>query len=332
MAEKLVELKQLSKRYDHKTVLNNVSFSVRKGTIHGFIGPNGAENYLLDVGYLRDIPKQEALRKLSASPLSQFRYQNCHSLSTDPSFRQDLFNNLKNIRDKGGTILMSTHILSDLQKLADDITMIKKGRIVYTAAQKTFKGFLKSEASSEVSAKIDKDLNFKSFSKVCFGEEGMDQFRLQTREKLEEYEKKLEEGDEEAKNLSFTKRMKIQFLYYLDNGTLYLLSTPYSSDNIFFFQQTECKHTEGKVYNLRDFAVKGQVDDCPYGGGAGMVLKIEPLVVALAKIQTTYPNSYLILLSPQGKKFTQADVPRLLNQAPNLVFICGHYEGFDERI
>ncbi|CAI2191682.1 3983_t:CDS:2 [Funneliformis geosporum] len=186
MAEKLVELKQLSKRYDDKTVLNNVSFSVRKGTIHGFIGPNGAgksttlnisvrlvlpnsgeeyidfksvkndprfnerlgfipaepkfpsltvENYLLDVGYLRDIPKQEVLRKLSGSPLSQFRYQNCHSLSTDPSFRQDLFNNLKNIRDKGDTILMSTHILSDLQKLADDITMIKKGRIVYTGAK-----------------------------------------------------------------------------------------------------------------------------------------------------------------------------------------------------
>lgn len=63
-----------------------------------------------------------------------------------------------------------------------------------------------------------------------------------------------------------------------------------------------------------------------------MVLKIEPLAAALANIQKIYPNSYLILLSPQGKKFTQEDVLRLLNQAPNLVFICGHYEGFDERI
>ena len=87
-----------------------------------------------------------------------------------------------------------------------------------------------------------------------------------------------------------------------------------------------------QVYNLRDFAAKGQVDDYPYGGGAGMVLKIDPLVAALANIQKIYPNSYLILLSPQGKKFTQKDVLRLLNQAPNLVFICGHYEGFDERI
>lgn len=87
-----------------------------------------------------------------------------------------------------------------------------------------------------------------------------------------------------------------------------------------------------QVYNLRDFAAKGQVDDDPYGGGAGMVLKIEPLVAALANIQEAYPNSYLILLSPQGQRFTQGDVPRLLNQASNLVFICGHYEGFDERI
>src|SRR3954453_24048908 len=87
-----------------------------------------------------------------------------------------------------------------------------------------------------------------------------------------------------------------------------------------------------QVYNLRDFANKGQVDDYPYGGGVGMVLKIEPLVRALVTIQETYPNSYLILLSPQGKRFTQEDVPRLLNQTSNLVFICGHYEGFDERV
>src|SRR3954462_2955571 len=72
-----------------------------------------------------------------------------------------------------------------------------------------------------------------------------------------------------------------------------------------------------RVYNLRDFAAKGQVDDYPYGGGAGMVLKIEPLVAALATIQENYPDSYLILLSPQGKRFSQADVPRLLNQTPN---------------
>ncbi len=63
-----------------------------------------------------------------------------------------------------------------------------------------------------------------------------------------------------------------------------------------------------------------------------MLLKIEPLVYALANIQEIYPQSYFILLSPQGKKFQQKEVARLLNQTPNLVFICGRYEGFDERI
>src|SRR3954470_11035489 len=86
-----------------------------------------------------------------------------------------------------------------------------------------------------------------------------------------------------------------------------------------------------QVYNIRDFAVRGQVDDYPYGGGPGMLLKIEPLIKALASIQEIFRPSYLILLSPQGKKFRQRDVARLLNQAPNLIFVCGHYEGFDER-
>ena len=118
------------------------------------------ENYVLDCGYLRDIPRKEVLQKLSSSPLRQFRYKKCHELSTgwkkilqvfslslykpkilvldepfnglDPSFRKDLFDNLVNVRKEGGTVLLSTHILSDLQKLADDITMIKGGKIVYT--------------------------------------------------------------------------------------------------------------------------------------------------------------------------------------------------------
>ena len=50
----------------------------------------------------------------------------------DPTFRKELFDNLVSVKENGGTILISTHILSDLQKLADDITMIKDGEIVYT--------------------------------------------------------------------------------------------------------------------------------------------------------------------------------------------------------
>jgi ABC-2 type transport system ATP-binding protein len=133
IGKKAVEVKQVSKRYDKKTVLNNVSFAVRAGTIHGFIGPNGAgktttlsiltrwvlptlgqayidgksvqndpsfnlnlgfisaeprlpsipvEDYILNCSYLRDIPPREILPKLASSPLHQFRYQDCNSLST----------------------------------------------------------------------------------------------------------------------------------------------------------------------------------------------------------------------------------------------------------
>src|SRR4051794_20202491 len=112
------------------------------------------------------------------------------------------------------------------------------------------------------------------------------------------------------------------FPQYFYNYFQISLAEKFIKRNLFAYQ----------VYNLRDFAAKGQVDDYPYGGGTGMVLKIEPLVRALATIQETYPSSYLILLSPQGRTFKQKDVSRLLNHAPNLVFICGHYEGFDERI
>ena len=152
---------------DFKSVRNDPRFNERLGWIPAEPHfPNATvESYLLDIGYLRDIPKEEVFRKLVNSPLSQFRRQSCSSLSTgwkkilqvfalslyrpkiylldepfnglDPSFRQDLFNNLKAIGEKGGTILMSTHILSDLQKLADDITMIKRGEIVYTGPKTT---------------------------------------------------------------------------------------------------------------------------------------------------------------------------------------------------
>src|SRR5438128_2367005 len=84
-----------------------------------------------------------------------------------------------------------------------------------------------------------------------------------------------------------------------------------------YFQISLAKKTLKKglvnyqTYNIRDFASNGKVDDYPYGGGKGMVLKIEPLVTALAAIQETYYPIYIILLSPQGKKFQQEDVERL---------------------
>ncbi|RHZ37225.1 tRNA (guanosine(37)-N1)-methyltransferase TrmD [endosymbiont GvMRE of Glomus versiforme] len=87
-----------------------------------------------------------------------------------------------------------------------------------------------------------------------------------------------------------------------------------------------------QVYNIRNWATRKQADDYIYGGGPGMLLKIDCLVKTLAAVYENYgKNCYVILLSPQGKRFTQKDVKRL-NQNKNLVFLCGHYEGFDERI
>lgn len=90
-----------------------------------------------------------------------------------------------------------------------------------------------------------------------------------------------------------------------------------------------------EIINLRDFAVDayGSVDDKPYGGGTGMVTRIEPVAQALQKtgVKKADMTSRIALTSPRGKKFGQA-MARSYAQLQHLVLIAGHYEGFDERI
>ncbi len=88
------------------------------------------------------------------------------------------------------------------------------------------------------------------------------------------------------------------------------------------------------VLNLRDFALDKHktVDDKPYGGGPGMLLKIDPLVAALESIKRKSPRSRVILLTPSGKPFTQKKAITLSKKYDHLVFLCGRYEGFDARI
>jgi tRNA (guanine37-N1)-methyltransferase len=90
---------------------------------------------------------------------------------------------------------------------------------------------------------------------------------------------------------------------------------------------------EINLHNLRDWAEgKHQVtDDTPYGGGDGMVMKVEPVAAALSELRQKRPKSRVLLMSPQGKTFQQADAERFSQEA-GLVFVCGRYEGFDERI
>jgi tRNA (guanine37-N1)-methyltransferase len=88
---------------------------------------------------------------------------------------------------------------------------------------------------------------------------------------------------------------------------------------------------EINIHNLRNWAkdTHKTVDDRPYGGGAGMVLKVEVMAEAIASLKTK--NSKIILLTPQGKTFNQAKAKEL-SKAEHVILICGHYEGFDERI
>ncbi len=88
-----------------------------------------------------------------------------------------------------------------------------------------------------------------------------------------------------------------------------------------------------RVINLRDFAEdRHQVtDDRPFGGGPGMVLKIEPLVKALRSLRREAPMLKAILLCPRGPRFSQ-EKARELSRHEHLLLICGHYEGVDDRI
>lgn len=90
-----------------------------------------------------------------------------------------------------------------------------------------------------------------------------------------------------------------------------------------------------KVTNLREFTFDKhkQVDDSPFGGGSGMVLKPEPMFRALRHIEAiaTYPKRRVLLMSPSGRTFTQQKA-RELADYHQLIFLCGHYEGFDARI
>ncbi|MEX2090675.1 MAG: tRNA (guanosine(37)-N1)-methyltransferase TrmD [Candidatus Paceibacterota bacterium] len=89
------------------------------------------------------------------------------------------------------------------------------------------------------------------------------------------------------------------------------------------------------VHNLRKWTIDNHktVDDRPYGGGAGMLLKIEPIFRAVKSLKLKVKNkrSRVILLSAKGKTFTQKDARRLAKY-DQLVFICGRYEGVDERV
>ncbi len=90
---------------------------------------------------------------------------------------------------------------------------------------------------------------------------------------------------------------------------------------------------EINIRNLRDWThdKHKQVDDRPFGGGSGMVLKPEPLFEAVEELKSTSPSAKIIFLTPSGKKYKQ-EVAEELSKNEHLILICGRYEGVDQRV
>lgn len=87
------------------------------------------------------------------------------------------------------------------------------------------------------------------------------------------------------------------------------------------------------IHNLRDYAYNKhrQIDDKPFGGGAGMLLKPEPFFECIEKLQSERSYNHILFLTPQGKVFDQPYANKL-SLAGNLLFIAGHYKGIDDRV
>ncbi|HQP29383.1 MAG TPA: tRNA (guanosine(37)-N1)-methyltransferase TrmD, partial [Syntrophales bacterium] len=88
-----------------------------------------------------------------------------------------------------------------------------------------------------------------------------------------------------------------------------------------------------RLHDIRDYATDRHrmTDDAPYGGGGGMVMKVEPIDRALEAILPDRSEGLVILMTPQGEPFSQRRAEELASH-PRLVLLCGHYEGVDERV
>jgi len=94
------------------------------------------------------------------------------------------------------------------------------------------------------------------------------------------------------------------------------------------------KLAEFEMIDLRRFGLgpRHQVDDTPYGGGDGMLLKPEPIFAAVESAKEKMPNAKVVLMTPKGPIWNQARAKQLAEAGDDYIFICPHYEGYDERI
>lgn len=109
--------------------------------------------------------------------------------------------------------------------------------------------------------------------------------------------------------------------------------TPYANASILGKAQ-EKGLIKIEAHDLRTFADNKhhKVDDTPYGGGAGMVMTIQPFESAIAAVKAEGKRSVVIMTAASGKPFTQKEAVRLAAEADQVIFLCGRYEGIDERV
>ena len=96
----------------------------------------------------------------------------------------------------------------------------------------------------------------------------------------------------------------------------------------------EQKAVEFRMVNLRDFGLgaRKRVDDTPYGGGDGMLLKPEPLFAAVGDAKKYDPTAKVVIMTPRGQRWKQSIAQEWSDSDSGYIFICGRYEGYDERI
>ena len=89
---------------------------------------------------------------------------------------------------------------------------------------------------------------------------------------------------------------------------------------------------EVRIVNIRDYTKDkyGRVDSAPIGGGAGLIMKCQPIIDCINAVKDE--NSRVIMLTPKGSQYSQKTARKLLNSSQNLILLCGHYEGIDERV
>jgi tRNA (guanine37-N1)-methyltransferase len=122
--------------------------------------------------------------------------------------------------------------------------------------------------------------------------------------------------------------MKIQII------TLFPEMFPGVMDTSMLWKAQDKGHLEISYINLRDFGIgpRKTVDDTPYGGGDGMLLKPEPLFDAVAAAKAKDPGAKVLLMTARGERWVQRTAQTMADAGSGLIFICGRYEGYDERI